>query len=61
MIFQDRYKAHLNKLYNKKKVSNLLKDDAYKYRSTIDDMISNEIAKMAFEIELTGDKVNHKR
>ena len=61
MIFQDSYKAHLNKLYNKRKVSNLLTDDTYKYRLTIDDVIPNEIAKMAFDIELTGDCVNYKQ
>ena len=61
MIFQDSYKAHLNKLNNKKEVSNLLKDDTYKYRLTIDDVIPNEVAKMAFDIELTGDRVNHKQ
>ena len=58
-VFQDSYRAHLDELRAKKNPSDLLRTDNYKYFLTINKVIIEEMVKMAFGIEVTGDSVNY--
>ena len=58
-VFQDSYRAHLDELRAKKNPSDLLRTDNYKYFLTIYKVIIEEMVKMAFGIEVTGDSVNY--
>ncbi len=58
-VFQDSYRAHLDELRAKENPSDLLRTDNYKYFLTINKVIIEEMVKMAFGIEVTGDSVNY--
>ena len=58
-VFQDSYRAHLDELRAKKNPSDLLRTDNYKYFLTIYKVIIEEMVKMVFGIEVTGDSVNY--